>query len=88
MPRSNNTRIITGGRDRSGAFSPNGAPSASGGRQPGAFVVNSSRRPVVVPSILPENANNDQSVQIMPAASDVTKLALLRVALIAAALLE
>jgi len=37
---------------------------------------------------LPENANDDQTAQMVPGASDVTKLALLRVALIAAALLE
>ena len=86
MPRSNNTRIITGGRNRSGAFSPNGATSAGGGRKPGAFVVNSSRRPVEMPDILPGNGNEKGSA--LPAEADLTKLALLRVALIAAALLE
>ena len=88
MPRSNNTRIITRGRDRSGAFSPNGATSAGGGRQPGAFVVNSSRRPVEIPDILPGNGNGNGNGSASPASADVTKLALLRVALIAAALLE
>jgi len=77
MPRSNNTRIVTRKSNRS-----------SGGRQPGSFVVNRSRKPVKGPEFSPENANADQTAQIVPAASDVTKLALLRVALIAAALLE
>jgi len=77
MPRSNNTRIITSRSNQS-----------SGGRQPGAFVVNRNRKPVKVSAILPENANDDQTAQMVPGASDVTKLALLRVALIAAALLE